>query len=113
MKRLKHLALSGEVVIQLPTPFPMGAYWSLSGVEGWHNYFSFVVQVAGIENLNKDLSPRDNSPEAQDADSLLRVASEQTSVTLTVTAALEAILPDLDTRSTLTIHIIGANEQEL
>ena len=112
MTRLKHLALTGKVGLQLPTPFPMGAYWPPSGLEGWHKYFAFIVQVPGLEKLYKDLSPRDNSPEAQNASSLFKVASEQTSATLTVVAALEAILPDLETRSTLTIHIIGAIEQE-
>ncbi|KAJ7471872.1 hypothetical protein FB451DRAFT_1559085 [Mycena latifolia] len=99
----------GQALV-IRTEEPRTSYLPPSSLSGWTDYdrlfpeFSFAVDCTALEFKSAH-------PDAVQAVKLL--ATNSASMLMTVFRALEDVLPDLPTRSTLCIHIVAADGREL
>jgi splicing suppressor protein 51 len=108
---IKHYLETGEVNLQMPTRKPRQNYRPLSHAKSWYDYYTQVSDkdmVIGL--LSPSLKPLAGNEEMALA---MSAATVQTSIMLTIINALEAVLPDLATKTRLSLHLIGASSKEL
>ena len=110
---MDHIRETGEVAIQLPSESPRHTYRPLHTVYTWKDYFEDVSESPFARFITKDFSPVDNDEAALRAYHFLKIAVDSSSLILTILAGLESEIPDLASRSKLTIHVVGADEQEI
>ncbi|TVY16798.1 putative mitochondrial protein MSS51-like protein [Lachnellula arida] len=93
----------------LCTERPRKAYLPLSTATGWHDYFTRISdKEAYLSDVTSEMQPATDDPTAVKLAGLMRLASGTSSMALTVLAALEAVFPDISTRTTIKLHFIGA-----
>jgi splicing suppressor protein 51 len=63
--------------------------------------------------MNQDLKYQGSDPQEQEFVKYMRYGTNTTTIQLTLIAALEEIIPDIGTRSTINLHFIGAAGAEL
>ncbi|SJL15656.1 uncharacterized protein ARMOST_19160 [Armillaria ostoyae] len=92
------------------SPVPRSSYLPLSELHGWIEYDRLVPDFDYSLHMNaKEF--QNAHPRAEKA--ITFMAKEAASVTLTILAALEDVVPDLSRRKRLCIHIAGAAHREL
>ncbi|KAJ7485196.1 hypothetical protein B0H11DRAFT_2018436 [Mycena galericulata] len=98
-------------MLMFPTESTRTSYIPLSKLTGWADYYKKVYPEfkIGIYFIAKEFQSA--HPDATRAVELL--ATESTSIPLTLMSALEDTLPDLPKRQNLCIHVVGASEREL
>ena len=96
---MDYIKKTGEAMIQLPSEHPHHTYKPLYTAQSWKEFFDF--------------SPADGEETSLHACRFLRVAVDSSSFIFTVLAGLESEIPDLASRTKLTIHIVGADYQEI
>jgi len=111
--RIKHTEATGEVAIQLPTQSPRTTYRPLSSAMNWKEFFEDISSSPFGSYITKDFGPADDNAEYQRICRFLKAAVDTSTYILTILAGLESELADLVSRTSLTIHIVGATEQEL
>ena len=104
---------SGEAMIQLPTESPRATYKPLHTVHGWKDYFEHLSESPLGNFIKSDFSPADDDQMSVRTCRFLKIAVDTSSLILTMLAGLESELPDLASRTKLTIHVLGADHQEL
>jgi splicing suppressor protein 51 len=92
---------------------PRKQYVPLASTANWFEYFTRLsTHDHGKLNMNRDLRCLSNIPEEQALVNSLRYSTNLISLHFTLIAALEAIIPDVGSRTSITLHIIGAAEIE-
>ena len=104
---------TGETMIQLPTESPRDTYRPLHTAHSWKDYFEDLSESPFGRFIKKDFSPADEDEVSLHACRFLKVAVDTSSLILTILAGLESEVPDLASRTKLTIHVVGADDQEL
>ena len=100
-------------MIQLPIGSPRDTYRPLHTVHGWKEYFEELSGSPLGRFIKTDFSPADDTADSLRECCLLKVAANSSSLILTIMAGLESEIPDLASRTKLTIHLVGADNQEL
>ena len=101
-------------VIMACTETPRNTYLPLSAAGSWYEYYTRISDkdLTGFR-VTSDLRPGSNGPLDLSAVGFLRASTRSMSIPLTIIAALEKLFPDLSTRSSIKLHLIGANEWEI
>ena len=100
-------------MIQLPTESPRDTYRPLHTAHGWKDYFEDLSESPLGRFINRDFSPADDDEMSLRTSRFLKIAVDTSSLILTILAGLESEIPDLPSRTKLTIHVVGADDQEL
>ncbi|TVY37365.1 putative protein MSS51-like protein, mitochondrial [Lachnellula subtilissima] len=96
------------------TERPKETYLPLSTATGWHDYFTRISDKGEfLSEVTSEMQPATDDPMVVKLAGLMRLASGTSSMALTILAALEAVFPDISTRTTMKIHFIGAAGPEL
>ena len=111
--KLQHTKRTGEEVIQLPTEKPHHTYLPLYTAKSWKAYFEDISESPFAHFITEDFSPADDNEACLRACRFLKVAVDSSSLILTILAGLESEIPDVASRTELTIHIVGADYQEI
>jgi splicing suppressor protein 51 len=96
------------------TETPRATYLPLSAASGWYEYYTRISDK-GLHHLkiSTDLTYTSKDPMEIGPVGYLRYGSLSTTMPLTIFAALERLFPDLGTRTSISLHLIGANEREI
>ncbi|KAJ7186826.1 hypothetical protein C8R46DRAFT_1058162, partial [Mycena filopes] len=98
--------------LMIPTITPRTSYIPPSALNNWADYHRRIFPEflpRAVPFTAREFQSA--HPDATDAIRLL--ATESSSIPLTLLATLEEMVPDIATRQTLCIHIIGASEREM
>ena len=91
------------------TKFPRKQYFSLSSAKDWYDYYTRLSDIGGFRSkMNRDLKYLANDPKEREFVEYIRCGTNTTTTQLTLIAALEAVIPNVSTRSSINLHIIGA-----
>ena len=91
------------------TKFPRNQYISLSSAKDWYDYYTRLSDMGGLRfKMNRDLKYLANDPKEREFVEYLRCGTNTTTIQLTLIAALEAVIPNISTRGSINLHIIGA-----
>lgn len=114
---------TGNATTMIPIQTPSQSFTEMSSLSGWFDYFEklqgyeelgvivdqddfgFALYDASLEDKDIEKSPINYWAE-------LRVATDASSMSMTIANALSIGLPDLRTKTSLLIHIIGAGSRE-
>lgn len=108
---LTHYQKTKRSSLDLPMVTPRTTYHPLSKVSHWHEYLTKVSDKAYTGLISPDLDAL--APRYQVYASALQASTKKLSRMLTIVAALEAVFPDsLATKESLTLHLIGAEDEE-
>lgn len=110
---MDHIKETGEAMIQLPSENPRHTYKPLHTAQSWKDYFKDVSNSLFARYITKEFSPADDDNACLQACRFLKIAVDSSSLILTILAGLESEIPSLASRTKLTIHIIGADDQEI
>ncbi|KAH7363787.1 hypothetical protein BKA65DRAFT_122201 [Rhexocercosporidium sp. MPI-PUGE-AT-0058] len=109
---ISHYLRTGETSLGLPTEIPRSTYRPLSTATSWYEYFTTISDkgpsITG--KVSTDLRPMHGNDQVS---SVLIAASDKNTMILTIIAALEVVFPDLGTKETISLHLIGATSKEL
>lgn len=111
--KMDHIKETGEAMIQLPTENPRLTYKPLHTAQSWKNYYEDISDSPFARFITEDFSPAKDDKACLQACRFLKVAVDSSSFILTIVAGLESEIPDLTSRTKLTIHIVGADHQEI
>ncbi|CAG8976942.1 hypothetical protein HYALB_00008853 [Hymenoscyphus albidus] len=106
-----YLQHEGENFVINRTQIPRTEHIPLSTASGWYDYYTRISDKAYALTPYTDLVPQlDHNPIS--ALGLMRKLTTSLALPLTILAGLEAVLPDLTTRKSISLHLIGASGQE-
>jgi splicing suppressor protein 51 len=90
------------------------SYLPLSAAGGWYEYYTRISDkdLKGLK-VTADLRPGSDQSIELAAAGYLRYGTRATTIPLTILAALEKLFPDLGTRTSISLHLLGANPWEL
>jgi splicing suppressor protein 51 len=109
--QIQHYLETGEPTVQMPTQKPRQTYLPLSQADSWYDYYTQISDKGMASGLlSPDLKPIAGNEEMACA---MRAATERSSIMLTIIAALEATLPDLNTKTKINLDLIGTDHMEL
>lgn len=120
--RLRNFEDKGSARCTASTFTPRNIFTPLSSASTWLDYFGNISDKGNAcSNLDDDLSPDETclsmtQPQLRAIARIgqhLSLATESMSIPMTILAALEDTMDDLLTRSTLSIHLVGASSREL
>jgi splicing suppressor protein 51 len=96
------------------TQIPRDSYLPLSAAGGWYEYYTRISDkdLKGLK-VTGDLRPGSDDSIELAAAGYLRYGTRATTIPLTILAALEKLFPDLGTRTSICLHLLGANPWEL
>ena len=98
--------------VSLPTKHPRSTYVQLSSLTSWRDYFELSKDpTAGCISTTNRVTSVDSETVIRYID--LKNTSKEMTCVLTILAGLEATITDLDTKSALTIHLVGAAQWEM
>lgn len=103
---------TGELGVLMPTELPHSSYVPLSTLRSWKAYFDFSSNPLSPA-ITEEFQPITDDQEIQKVWRLLKIATESSSFILTILAGLETAIPDLASRTSLTLHLLGPDVQEL
>ncbi|EUC47406.1 hypothetical protein COCMIDRAFT_90255 [Bipolaris oryzae ATCC 44560] len=93
--------------------FPRSRYCLLSSAADWYDYYTRLSDKRGlIFKMNRDLKYRANDSREQVFVEHMRYGTNATTIHLTLIAALEATMPNIGTRDSINLHIMGAASME-
>ena len=91
------------------TTFPRKQHFPLSSAKDWYDYYTTLSDKGGFRSkMNRDLKYLANDPREREFVEYMRYGTNTTTIQLTLIAALEAIIPNVSTRGSINLHIIGA-----
>lgn len=113
MFAIDHYLDTGEPTLSMQTEIPRSTYRPLSTAKSWYEYFANISDKGPLISgkVSADLEPVGIGNDIRA--SALMAASDKHSMILTITAALEAVFPDLGSKEEITLHVIGATNKEL
>ncbi|KAF2441972.1 hypothetical protein P171DRAFT_364382, partial [Karstenula rhodostoma CBS 690.94] len=90
------------------TNFPRKRHVPLSSATGWYDYHTRLSEKGGFSSImNRDLKYQANDPKEREYVEYIRYSTNTTTLQLNLIAALEAIIPNISTRGSINLHIIG------
>ncbi|KZV72350.1 hypothetical protein PENSPDRAFT_733551 [Peniophora sp. CONT] len=97
--------------INFITPQPRRTYRRLSSLTGWDSYFEHHFPEYNIWTTNgaSEFAAGNKDPKA----AVTALTKEALVFPLTIATALETALPDVASRTSLVIHVVGADTREL
>ena len=96
------------------TQFPRKQHFPLSSAKDWYDYYTRLSDKDYFRyKMNRDLKYLANDPKEREYVEYMRCGTNITTIQLTLIAALEAVIPNISTRGSIDIHIIGATGTEL
>lgn len=112
---IQHHKRTGQNFAILCTDTPRDSYVPLSTATGWYEYFT---KISDKSMLSEMVSPEMVPLVPGDQRSLgllglMRCSTSTGTMALTVIAALEAVFPDISTRTSLKLHFVGAALREI
>lgn len=112
---IQHHRRTGENFTIMCTETTVPTYLPLSTAANWYDYYNKISDKSMMSDM---ISPEMQVIEPSERRShgllgLLRYNTSTVTLALTIIAALEAIFPDIGTRTTLSLHFIGAASREL
>lgn len=112
----KHLKLKWNTPPNFPS-VPRRQYTPLTTVADWYDYYvKYAYSGADFlkHKLSRDIKYRSEQLNEEDQRTIeyLRMRTWSNSMLLTLLAALEATMPDLSTRKTIHLHLLGAHSYE-
>lgn len=110
---MDYITKTGETTIQLPSESPRQTYKPLYTAQTWKDYFENISESPYAQFITNDFSPANDYEVSLRACRFLKVGVDSSSPILTILAGLEAEIPDLASRAKLTIHVVGADDQEI
>lgn len=110
---LEHIKETGEAMIQLPSEIPRHTYKPLHTAQNWKDYFEYISESPFARSITRDFSPANDDKATLQMCRFLKVAVDSSSPVLTILAGLESELSDLVSRTKLTIHVVGADFQDI
>jgi splicing suppressor protein 51 len=91
------------------TKFPRKQYFPLSSASDWYDYYTRLSDMGGFSSkMNRDLKYQANNPREREFVKYIRYGTNTTTIQLTLIAALEVIIPNISTRNSINLHIVGA-----
>lgn len=91
------------------TKSPRKQHTSLCSAEDWYDYYTRLSDMSSFKSkMNRDLKYLANNPKEREFVEYMRCSTNTTTIQLTLMAALEATIPNLSTRGSIHLHIIGA-----
>ncbi|CAG8976286.1 hypothetical protein HYALB_00011771 [Hymenoscyphus albidus] len=91
------------------TEFPRKQYFPLSSTTDWYEYYTRLSDKGGFKSkMNRKLRYLANDSKEREFVEYMRCSTNTTTIQLTLIAALETIIPNMSTRSSINLHIIGA-----
>lgn len=91
------------------TKFPRKQYFPLSSATDWYDYFTRLSDIGGFSSkMNQDLKYQEYDAKERENVEYRRCSTNMMSIQLTLLAALEVIMPNIGTRRSVNLHIIGA-----
>lgn len=95
------------------TQLPRKQHLPVSSVKDWYEYYTRLSDKGGLKaKMNRDLKYLASNPEERKFVEYMRCGTNTTTIQLTLLAALEASIPNISTRSSINVHIIGAGGAE-
>jgi len=110
--KIQSIKDTGGLGVLMLTELPRSSYVPLRTLRSWKEYFDFSGNPLAPA-IDEDFRPVNNDPEVCSVWRLLKLATESSSFILTILAGLGSSMPDLANRTSLTIHILGPDLQEL
>lgn len=110
--RIQSIKDTGELRVLMPTELPRSSYVPLSTLQSWKEYFELSGNPLAPA-IDNDFQPVNDDQKVHTIWRLLKLATESSSFILTVLAGLESAIPDLASRTSLTLHLLGPDSQEL
>ncbi|KAJ7186817.1 hypothetical protein C8R46DRAFT_981142 [Mycena filopes] len=105
-------ARGSPTALMIPTTTPRTSYIPPSALNNWADYHRRIFPE--FLELLVPLTAQKYRVAHPDATAAVRLhATGSSSIPLTLLATLEELLPDIATRQTLCIHIVGASEREI
>lgn len=91
------------------TKFPRKQYVPLSSATDWYDYYTRLSDWSGFKSkIDRNLKYLANDSKERELVEYMRCGTNTTTIQLTLIAALETIIPNIRTRNSINIHIIGA-----
>jgi len=117
---LQDIAASDKIIVDLRrrtgrsstiyfTKFPRKQHFSLSSAKDWYDYYTRLLDMGGFRSkMNRDLKYLANDPKEREYVEYIKYGTNTIIIQLTLIAALEAVIPNVSTRGSINLHIIGA-----
>jgi splicing suppressor protein 51 len=117
----------GNITTMVPIPVPSRSFTQMASLSGWFDYFEKLHEEKEIKSIvdrvdfafahsaaTQVAGEQDKAIEKSALNywARLRMATDAACISMTIANALSIGLPDLHTRSSLLIHIIGASPRE-
>lgn len=100
---------TGKSSIVSFTKFPRKQHFPLSSAKDWYDYYTRLSDMGGFRfKMSRDLKYLANDPKEREWVEYIRCGTNTTTTQLTLIAAFEAVLPNVSTRGSINLHIIGA-----
>ena len=91
------------------TKFPKKQHFPLSSLTDWYDYYTRLSDMGGFKSkMNRNLKYLANDSKEREFVEYLRYGTNTTTIQLTLIAALETTTPNVSTRVSINLHIIGA-----
>ena len=91
------------------TKLPRKQHFPLSSAKDWYDYYTRLSDLGGFKSkMTRNLKYLASDPREREFVEYLRCGTNTTIIQLTLIAALEAVMPNVSTRGSINIHIIGA-----
>jgi splicing suppressor protein 51 len=95
------------------TKLPRTKHLSLSSAKDWYDYYTRLSDLGVLRSkMNHELRYLSNDHKEREFVQYLRCGTNTTTIQLTLIAALEAIIPNVNTRGSINLHVIGATGAE-
>jgi splicing suppressor protein 51 len=89
--------------------YPRKQHFPLSSITDWYDYYTRLSDMGGFKSkMNRNLKYLGNDSKEREFVEYMRCGTNTTTIQLTLIAALETIIPNVSTRDSINIHIIGA-----
>lgn len=106
---INYVKETGDPMIQMPSEAPSHTYRPLHAARSWKAYFEDLADNPFARYIKEDFSPADDDEVSLRACRFLKVAVDASSFILTILGGLESEIPNIASRTELTLHIIGAD----
>ncbi|CAG8953829.1 hypothetical protein HYFRA_00006721 [Hymenoscyphus fraxineus] len=95
------------------TEFPRKQYFPLSSTTDWYNYYTRLSDKGGFKSkMNRKLRYLANDSKEREFVEYIRCGTNTTTIQLTLIATLETIIPNISTRGSINLYIIGPSGAE-
>ncbi|KAF2652870.1 hypothetical protein K491DRAFT_662982 [Lophiostoma macrostomum CBS 122681] len=91
------------------TGLPRQQHFPLASATDWYDYYTRLSDKGGLRfKMNRDLKYQGHDRKEREFVEGIRYGTNTTTYQLTLLAAIEAIIPNVSTRASINLHIIGA-----